>query len=106
MQAGLDASLNSNFSGSNVAGPPAQLFAPVVSRVCTLVLEGGWSPFNAFMPTHMASVYSAPAVIPSAAVGHNPFDAIYGSIGVGASHGNIPVPALILTPQVGTSSFA
>jgi hypothetical protein len=106
MQAGTDISLNGNFSGGDIYGAPASRFLKQVSFVCGFVPEPGFNPYAAFMPTHPASVYSAPAVIGTAAVGKSPWDAIYGPIGVGASHGNINVPALVLAPQVGTSSFA
>jgi hypothetical protein len=105
MQAFTDLALNGNFS-DGPAGPPASLFAGQVSRVCTFVPEPGFNAYAAFMPTHPASVYSAPAVIYTAAVGVNPYDITFGPIGVQASHGNIAVPALDLPPQVGTSSFA
>jgi hypothetical protein len=105
MQAFTDVSLNGNFS-DGPPGPPAALFATQVSRVCTFVPEPGWNPYSAFNPTHPASVYSAPAVIYTAAVGVNPYDTTFGPIGVGAQHGNIAVPALVIAPQVGTSSFA
>ncbi len=105
MQAGLDVSLNNNFSGGGIYGAPAGIFAPQVSHVTLFAPEPGWNPFAAYMPTHIASVYSAPAVIPTAAVGKNPWDTTFGPIGVGAAHGAISVPALALAPQVGSSSF-
>lgn len=106
MQAFTDVSLNSNFSSGEIYGPPASIFARQVSFVCRFVPEPGFNPYASFHPTNMPSVYSSPAIIPTAAVGVNPFDMVYGPIGVGASHGNIAVPALVLAPQVGSSSFA
>jgi hypothetical protein len=106
MQAFTDLSLNGNFSGGEIYGPPASIFMAQVSRVCTLLLEPGFNPYASFHPTNMPSVYSSPAIIGTAAVGKGPWDAIYGPIGVGAAHGNINVPGRVLAPQVGTSSFA
>lgn len=105
MQAFTDISLNGNFS-AGPAGPPASLFVSQITRVCTFIPEPGFNPYAAFNPINPASVYAAPAVIYTAAVGVNPYDITFGPIGVGASHGNINVPALNLPPQVGTSSFA
>ena len=104
MQAGIDVTLNNNFSATQ-AGVPGRMVTAQVPYIKP-ILDGDTNAYAAYHIMHPASVYAAPAVIPTAAVGANPWDTVFGPIGVGAQHGNIPAPANVVPSQAGTTSFA
>jgi hypothetical protein len=96
------------YGGSwNPAVPGETTVTPDQSAHVAPIIEPGFGRFANLFPTHMQSVYAAPALIPTAAVyAGNPWDTQFGPIGIGAAHGNLPGPALAVPNQTGTSSFA
>ena len=100
MIAQTDQSLNDNFG---TVGPPQLITAPYRAYLKP-ILEPLFSAFSDFYGVR-ASVYAAPALIPTAAVGMNPWDSVFGPIGAYADNPG-PSPALPLPPQVGAESFA
>ena len=97
MRAHLDENLNTQF-GDVVGGAPmiiAQRGAPILGGDGVLEPE-----FNSYASTQWGkvSLYSAPRVIPTAAVGKNPWDIAYGPPTSTYSEA-APAAALDLSPQ-------
>jgi len=99
MIAHTDQGLNTTYSWS--LGAPAFTPSPQVPYIAP-ILEPGFSPYATFYGVR-ASVYSAPVLIPTAAVGVNPWDHVFGPIGGAAGYHD--GPALALPPQTSAQSM-
>lgn len=99
MQAGLDVNLNNQFGTIGAPG----LLSEGQPYVTEPIVEPGFNAYAGYPALHGVSVYATPALIPTAAVGVNPWDSVFGPINSGMAAN---VAALAANPQVSDVSMS